>query len=40
MFGLELIKTEKGGAQTVRCLFCIYNGRDKVEFGISTGRKR
>ena len=39
-FGLELIKTEKGGAQTVRCLLCIYDRRDKVEVGSSTGRKR
>uniref|UniRef100_M4BSY7 Uncharacterized protein n=1 Tax=Hyaloperonospora arabidopsidis (strain Emoy2) TaxID=559515 RepID=M4BSY7_HYAAE len=35
-----LIKTEKGGAQTVRCLFCIYDRRDKVEVGSSIGRKR
>uniref|UniRef100_M4BWZ7 Uncharacterized protein n=1 Tax=Hyaloperonospora arabidopsidis (strain Emoy2) TaxID=559515 RepID=M4BWZ7_HYAAE len=39
-FGLELIKTEKGGAQPVRCLFCIYDRRDKVKIGRSTGRKR
>ncbi|CAI5724445.1 unnamed protein product [Hyaloperonospora brassicae] len=32
-FGLELIKMGKGGVQTVRCLFCIYNRRDKVEHG-------
>ena len=31
---------EKGGAQTARCLFCIYDRRDKVEVGSSTGRKR
>uniref|UniRef100_M4BFA2 Uncharacterized protein n=1 Tax=Hyaloperonospora arabidopsidis (strain Emoy2) TaxID=559515 RepID=M4BFA2_HYAAE len=39
-FRLELIKTEKGGTQTVRCLFCIYDRRDKVEVGSSTGRMR
>uniref|UniRef100_M4BQY7 DUF4371 domain-containing protein n=1 Tax=Hyaloperonospora arabidopsidis (strain Emoy2) TaxID=559515 RepID=M4BQY7_HYAAE len=39
-FLLELIKTKKGGAQTVGCLFCIYDRRDKVEVGSSTGRKR
>uniref|UniRef100_M4BXL8 Uncharacterized protein n=1 Tax=Hyaloperonospora arabidopsidis (strain Emoy2) TaxID=559515 RepID=M4BXL8_HYAAE len=39
-FGIELIKTEKGVAQTVRCLFYIYDRRDKVEVGSITGRKR
>ncbi|CAI5727443.1 unnamed protein product [Hyaloperonospora brassicae] len=30
-FGLEIIKTEKGGAHTVRCLFCIYDRRDNIK---------
>ena len=37
-FGLKLIKTEKGGAQTVRCLFCVCDGRYQVEVGGTTGR--
>ena len=39
-FGLELIKTGKGGAQTVRCLICTYDRRDKVEVGSSTACNR
>jgi len=39
-YGLELVKTEIGGLQTVRCLFCVYEGRDVVQVGSLTGRKR
>ena len=39
-YGVELIKTEKGGVQTVRCLFCVFEGRDIVQAGSLTGRKR
>ncbi len=39
-YGLELVKTEADGSQTVRCLFCVFEGRDPVEAGALTGRKR
>jgi hypothetical protein len=39
-FGLEVIKTEQKGDQTVRCLFCVYEGRNQVQVGLQTGRKR
>ncbi|KAI2495067.1 hypothetical protein MHU86_19462 [Fragilaria crotonensis] len=39
-YGVELVKTEKGGVHTVRCLFCVFEGRDSVHVGSMTGRKR
>ena len=39
-YGVELVKTEKGGIHTVRCLFCVFEGRDSVRVGSMTGRKR
>ena len=39
-YGVELVKTEKGGEHTVRCLLCGFEGRDSVHVGSMTGRKR
>ena len=39
-YGVELVKTEKGSVHTVRCLFCVFEGRDSVHVGSMTGRKR
>jgi hypothetical protein len=39
-YGVELVKTEKGGVPTVRCLFCVFEGRDSVHVGSMTGCKR
>ncbi|KAF0699226.1 Aste57867_10191 [Aphanomyces stellatus] len=39
-FGLELMSADDDGEQTARCLFCVYEGRQKVEVGATTGRKR
>ncbi|KDO25012.1 hypothetical protein SPRG_09742 [Saprolegnia parasitica CBS 223.65] len=39
-YGLELVATSADGDQTVRCKFCVYEGRDKVEVCPGATRKR
>jgi hypothetical protein len=39
-FGLEVCSTDRHGNETVRCLFCVYLGRDKVAVELSGSRKR
>lgn len=38
-FAVEIVSTDARGDVTVRCLFCLYEGRDIAEVGV-TGRKR
>ncbi|OQR98895.1 hypothetical protein ACHHYP_07627 [Achlya hypogyna] len=39
-YDLELVSTGPSGDQTVRCNFCAFEGRDKVEVGLGSTRKR
>jgi hypothetical protein len=39
-FNLEVVSKDAKGDVTVRCLFCVHEGRDNVEVGGSSGYKR
>ncbi|OQR86203.1 hypothetical protein ACHHYP_10873 [Achlya hypogyna] len=39
-YGLELVSTGPSGDQTVRCNFSAFEGRDKVDVGLGSTRKR
>jgi hypothetical protein len=34
-FALEVVSTDARGDVTVRCLFCLFEGRDVVEIGVA-----
>ncbi|KAF0687742.1 Aste57867_20547 [Aphanomyces stellatus] len=39
-YGLEVVRTDDDGDVTLRCLFCVHEGRDEVEVGPHSDRKR
>jgi hypothetical protein len=39
-FDLEVVSKDARGDVNVQCLFCVYEGRDAIEVGGSSGRKR
>ncbi|KDO22693.1 hypothetical protein SPRG_11008 [Saprolegnia parasitica CBS 223.65] len=39
-YGLKLVSSTADGDQSVQCMFCVYEGRDKVEITAASTRKR